>query len=101
MRGVFLMLLVPQLAFANPWERALLMAANRARSDPAMVKGPSSAMYPARAPLVLDDNLARAARFHATTLEMGRAPLMHNSPCLLKPDVASAGCDGNPACACQ
>jgi hypothetical protein len=86
--------------FPNRWERALLMAANRARSDPSTVKGPASAMYPAHAPLTLDYDLARAARFHATTLETGMAPLMHNSPCVLKSDVGTSGCDGKPECAC-
>src|SRR3954462_7974815 len=79
--------------FPSPWERGLLMAANRARSDPATVKGPNSAMYPARAPLMLDYDLSRSARFHATTLEFGKAPLMHPSPCVLNADVGTSGCD--------
>jgi hypothetical protein len=86
--------------FPSPWERALFMAANRARSDPATVKGPSSTVYPAQAPLVFHKDLGRSARFHATNLETGMAPLMHPSPCTLKTDVGTSGCDGNPSCAC-
>jgi hypothetical protein len=89
-----------QDGFPNKWERALFMAANRARSDPSTLKGPASAIYPPRAPLVWAPELAHSARFHATTLEYGRAPLMHESPCTLKSDVGSSGCDGKPACAC-
>src|SRR5258706_10316667 len=72
-----------QNGFPNPWERALFMAANRARSDPKQVKGPQSADYPARAPLVVDYDLERSARFHSTMLEKGHAPLLHPSPCPL------------------
>ncbi len=90
-----------QSGFPNPWERALLMAANRARADPATVKGPASAIYPAGAPLVVDFDLSRSARFHATTLEKGKAPLMHPSPCVLRSDVGTSGCDGTPSCACS
>jgi hypothetical protein len=86
--------------FPSAWERALFMAANRARSDPSTVKGPSSTVYPAQAPLVFHKDLARSARFHATTLETGKAPLMHPSPCTLRTDVGTSGCDGNPSCAC-
>ena len=86
--------------FPSPWERAEFMAANRARSDPSTVKGPQSTVYPALAPLVLEYNLERSARFHATTLETGMAPLMHPSPCTLNTDVGTSGCDGKPACAC-
>jgi hypothetical protein len=86
--------------FPNPWERALFMAANRARSDPSVVKGPQSMILPAQPPLVFEQGLARSARFHAVTLETGHAPLMHESPCTLRTDVATSGCDGQPACAC-
>src|SRR6185436_14304357 len=63
--------------FPSPWERALFMASNRARSDPATVKGPQSTVLPPQ------------------------APLMHESPCVLRTDVGTSGCDGSPACACQ
>jgi hypothetical protein len=86
--------------YPTPWERALFMAANRARSDPSTVKGASSTIYPAQAPLVFHKDLGRSARFHATNLETGKAPLMHPSPCTLKTDVGTSGCDGNPSCAC-
>jgi len=76
------------------------MAANRARSDPSTVKGSMSTIYPATAPLVFHKDLARSSRFHATNLETGKAPLMHPSPCTLKTDVGTSGCDGNPSCAC-
>ena len=76
------------------------MSANRARSDPSTVKGSGSTIYPATAPLVFHKDLARSSRFHATNLEIGKAPLMHPSPCTLKTDVGTSGCDGNPSCAC-
>ena len=59
-----------------------------------------STIYPATAPLVFHKDLGRSARFHATNLETGMAPLMHPSPCTLKTDVGTSGCDGNPSCAC-
>ena len=90
-----------QNGFPNAWERAVFMAANRARSDPQQVKGPQSAMYTPKAPLVIDYNLERSSRFHATMLAKGHAPLMHPSPCQLRTDVATSGCDGDPACGCQ
>jgi len=86
--------------YPTPWERALFMAANRARSDPSTVKGSGSTIYPAQAPLVFHKDLGRSARFHAVNLETGKAPLMHPSPCTLKTDVGTSGCDGNPSCAC-
>jgi hypothetical protein len=86
--------------YPSPWERALFMAANRARSDPSTVKGTSSTIYPAQAPLVFHKDLGRSSRFHATNLETGMAPLMHPSPCTLKTDVGTSGCDGSPSCAC-
>ena len=86
--------------FPSPWERALFMAANRARSNPSTVKGSMSTIYPATAPLVFHKDLGRSSRFHATNLETGKAPLMHPSPCTLKTDVGTSGCDGNPSCAC-
>src|SRR5947208_495178 len=87
-----------QNGFPSRFERALFMAANRARSDPAQVKGPSSTIYAPQPPLVLQFDLSRSARFHAVMLENGMAPLMHNSPCTLKTDVGTSGCDGHPAC---
>ena len=89
-----------QDGFPSPWERALFMASNRARSDPATVKGPQSTVLPAQPPLVIAHDLERSARFHAITLENGKAPLMHESPCVLKTDVGTSGCDGSPSCAC-
>jgi hypothetical protein len=89
-----------QNGFPNPWERALFMAANRARSDPSTVKGSGSTIYPPTAPLVLTYDLERSARFHAVNLDKGPAPLMHESPCTLRTDVGTSGCDGTPSCAC-
>jgi hypothetical protein len=86
--------------FPNRYERAMFMAANRTRSDPATVKGAQSTVYPAAAPLVLTYDLERSSRFHATMLAKGMAPLMHPSPCTLKSDVGTSGCDGTPACGC-
>ncbi len=91
----------PQDGFPNPAERALFMAANRTRSDPATVKGPSSKIYPATAPLMMSYDLERSARFHSVMLGKGHAPLMHDSPCTLSTNVGTSGCDGTPACGCQ
>jgi hypothetical protein len=88
----------PQNGFPNPNERALFMAANRTRSDPSTVKGPSSTIYPAAAPLMVNYDLERSSRFHSTMLATGHAPLMHESPCTLNADVGTSGCDGTPAC---
>jgi hypothetical protein len=90
----------PENGFPNPAERALFMAANRTRSDPATVKGPMSKIYAASAPLMVAYDLERSSRFHAVMLSRGHAPLMHDSPCTLKADAASSGCDGTPACGC-
>ena len=42
--------------YPTPWERALFMSANRARSDPSTVKG-SGSNLPAQAPLVFHKDL--------------------------------------------
>src|ERR1700750_668800 len=91
----------PENGFPNLYERALFMAANRTRSDPATVKGSASTVYPAAAPLALAFDLERSSRFHSTMLSEGHAPLMHPSPCTLVAGVGTSGCDGAPACGCQ
>jgi hypothetical protein len=91
----------PQNGFPSPDERALFMAANRTRSDPSTVKGPSSTIYPAAAPLMVHYDLERSSRFHSTMLATGHAPLMHESPCTLDTNVGTSGCDGTPSCGCQ
>jgi hypothetical protein len=90
----------PSNGFPSALERLGLMAINRARSDPETVKGPQSASYPARPPVIWSLALNQSARFHATTLEIGDVTLMHSSPCTLNTDVATSGCSGDPACAC-
>jgi hypothetical protein len=90
----------PTNGFPSAFERLGLMAINRARSDPATVKGPQSTIYPARPPVIWSLALNQSARFHATTLEIGDVTLMHSSPCTLKTDVGTSGCSGDPACAC-
>jgi len=86
--------------FPSPAERLGLMAINRARSDPQTVKGAMSASYPARPPVIYSDPLTHSARFHATMLELADVTLMHSSPCPLNTDVATSGCNGDPACGC-
>jgi MYXO-CTERM domain-containing protein len=76
------------------------MAINRARSDPQTVRGAQSATYAARPPVMWSYDLSRSSRFHATNLRLSNVTLMHSSPCPLNPNVATAGCDGNPTCAC-
>jgi hypothetical protein len=91
----------PNGTFPSAAERLGLMAINRARSDPATVKGAQSAMYPARPPVQWSYAFNRSARFHATNLELGNVTLMHTSPCTLNTNVAMANCSGDPACACM
>ena len=89
-----------QNGFPSPWERATFMAANRARSDPATVKGPNSSVYPAVKPLVLEYALEQSSRFHSVNLDDAGVTLMHTSPCTLNTDVATSGCTGAVSCAC-
>jgi len=90
----------PMNGFPSAAERLGIMAINRARSDPETVAGPQSTSYPARAPVLWSYDLSRSSRFHATNLRLGDVTLMHDSPCPLNTDVATTGCDGDPACAC-
>lgn len=90
----------PTNGFPSAAERLGIMAINRARSDPATVRGAQSAMYAARPPVMWSYEMSRSARFHATSLRLSNVTLMHSSPCPLNANVATAGCDGNPTCAC-
>jgi hypothetical protein len=90
----------PMNGFPSPEERLGIMAINRARSDPATVRGPGSQMYPARPPVMWSYDFSRSSRFHATNLAQTKVQLMHDSPCPLNANVAQANCDGNPQCAC-
>jgi MYXO-CTERM domain-containing protein len=90
----------PTNGFPSAAERLGIMAINRARSDPATVKGTQSAAYPARPPVMWSYDLSRSARFHATSLRLSNVTLMHPSPCALNTNVATSGCNGDPACAC-
>jgi MYXO-CTERM domain-containing protein len=90
----------PMNGFPSALERLGLMAVNRARSDPQTVKGPQSASYPARPPVIWSAALNQSARFHATSLELSDVTLMHTSPCTLNTNVATSGCSGDPSCAC-
>ena len=56
----------PNGTFPSAAERLGIMAINRARSDPATVKGPSSTIYPARPPVAWSYNFSRSSRFHAS-----------------------------------
>jgi len=91
----------PQNGFPTPDERLGLLAINRARSDPATVKGPQSTIYPARPPVLWNYDLSRSSRFHAINLLQSNTTLMHTSPCTLNPNVGTSGCTGDPNCACQ
>ena len=90
----------PQNSFPTADERLGLMAINRGRSDPSTVKGPNSAFYPARPPVAWTYELSRSSRFHAINLQLTTTTLMHTSPCTLNTNVATANCNGAPACAC-
>ena len=59
-------------------------------------------------PVYWDDELYRAAQFHATMVSATEGAswgcMQHDSPCTLKSTVAQdfpAVCDGRPACACE
>lgn len=90
----------PSNGFPSALERLGLMAINRARSDPQIVKGAQSTSYPARPPVIWSAVLNQSARFHSVSLETSDVTLMHPSPCTLNTDVATSGCTGDPSCAC-
>jgi hypothetical protein len=96
---------VPVDGFPNFAERAMLVAINRARSDPNNTAvGAASACsnrVPAQKPLVLSVEGSRAARFHSRSSIVNDTGLSHNSYCTLKSDIATSGCDGSAACACE
>src|SRR4051794_27019863 len=70
----------PMNGYPSPDERLGLMALNRARSDPATVKGANSTVYPARPPVAWSYELSRSSRFHAMNLQLTTTTLMHTSP---------------------
>jgi hypothetical protein len=90
----------PSNGFPSALERLGLMAINRARSDPETVKGSMSTSYPARPPVIWSLQLNQSSRFHANNLKLSDVTLIHTSACTLNSNVASAGCDGDPSCAC-
>ncbi len=90
----------PSNGFPSALERLGLMAINRARSDPETVKGSGSMSYPARPPVIWSLQLNQSSRFHANNLKLSDVTLMHTSACKLNTNVAAAGCDGDPSCAC-
>src|SRR6185369_11946881 len=65
----------PNNGFPSAAERLGIMAINRARSDPATVRGAQSAAYPARPPVLWSYELSRSARFHATSLQLANVTL--------------------------
>ena len=96
-------------------ERVIYVLTNRARTDPMKQQAECTpggykacpwpeasdgGCYTAQPPLVWDLGLSRAARFHATYLSKGGIKLGHDNCCTLKNDIATSGCDGDPACAC-
>jgi MYXO-CTERM domain-containing protein len=90
----------PMNGYPTPPERLMLMAINRARSDPSTVKGAQSTIYPAVAPVLWAYDLSRSSRFHAINLDQTDTTLMHTSPCQLNANVGTSGCTGAVACAC-
>jgi MYXO-CTERM domain-containing protein len=91
----------PMNGFPTPEERLGIMAINRARSDPATVKGPNSQIFPARPPVTWSYNFSRSSRFHAINMMSAKVTLMHDSPCPLDPLVGTNGCTGTVNCACK
>lgn len=99
---------VPQNGFPSWDERLILVYTNRARADPGAeataICGGGCTAYPASKAVIHDYNLARAARFHSTSLLKTGSGLMHDSVCNLVPNLGSiypGSCDGSPSCACQ
>lgn len=90
----------PQNGFPSPEERLTLQMVNRGRSDPSVVKGAQSTIYPARPPVAWSYDFNRSSRFHSVNLAQTGVILMHTSPCTLNANVATANCDGAPNCAC-
>ena len=86
-------------------ERLALVAINRARTDPnnpaAGTGGSCSAQKPPTQPLTLSYAGSHATRFHSQNLLKTHSGLSHDSYCDLKADVATSGCDGSAACACN
>ncbi len=103
-------------SFPSWEERVIYVLTNRARADPmkqqkecvpgAYKKCPwfeaaDAGCYTPQSPLVWDLGLSKSARFHATYLSKGAQLLGHDNCCTLKANVATSGCDGDPACACE
>ncbi|MBN2497035.1 MAG: hypothetical protein JXR96_20755 [Deltaproteobacteria bacterium] len=100
---------VPQDGFPNYQERLMLLAINRARSEPNSLAhgtsgscgGDGSTPFAPSTPLVYDLDGSRAARFHCIHCQMNGGGLSHASYCTLEHDVATSGCDGAAACSCE
>jgi len=86
-------------------ERLALVAINRARTDPnnpaAGTGGSCSAQKAPTPPLTLSYAGSHATRFHSQNLLKTHSGLSHDSYCDLKADIATSGCDGSAACACN
>ncbi len=95
---------VPQNGFPSWQERTVLMLVNRTRAQPT-ADPKACAAETVRPPVVWNYNLNRAARFHSTHMQKS-AQFMHNSPCVLSSNIATAfspgtTCDGAVSCACS
>jgi hypothetical protein len=95
--------------FPNWRERVSHVWVNRARADPAAdLAGcehcPDASCFDhALVPMVWNQNLAHAARFHAANLTLSGGAMRHDSPCTLVSNIGDLypdSCDGAPACAC-
>ncbi len=100
----------PVNGFPNWYERMVHVLTNRARCDPAAAlvdctpcADVDMGCYTSVPPVQWDENLNRAARFHATNLSDSGCGIQHNSPCQLEPTIGSTYpdlCDGSVSCAC-
>ncbi|HEY3446038.1 MAG TPA: MYXO-CTERM sorting domain-containing protein [Myxococcales bacterium] len=110
---------VPTNGYPNYAERMMLVAINRARSDPnntaletagqgcaTQCPAPNSGrsdcytQFPAQPPLMFNYDGSRASRFHCQNLQKMNFGLSHTSPCTLRSDIGATGCDGSQSCAC-
>jgi hypothetical protein len=99
---------VPVDGFPTWSERMIHVLVNRARSAPAEdLSGcsscPDAHCYTPQPPLAWNEDLAHAARFHATNLTSSGCGMQHDSPCELESDIGATypgSCDGSVSCGC-
>jgi hypothetical protein len=100
----------PVNGFPSWYERMIHVLTNRARCDPAAALVGCSpcgdvdlGCYAPVPPVQWNEDLNRAARFHATNLVDSGCSMQHVSPCVLDANIGATYpdvCDGSVSCAC-